>query len=362
MRATRITSPRALHQTTNVSKVGDIGGGRCNRGDAARDDIAKVPRHQAGRHVLQLPSMIKTSRLSSKVWVLSQMRRKAVRCFRAFSLDRKDCSPLDHVRTTGLHLLGFALLTFLPGAGSPARAQPLFENSVVSNDLDFIRADDPAAGWCMGAASDPATLEMPDKRTDSLLLSGVTRRLISFMDGTTVEIWTNPAVPDGKATDALHTEVANAVAKLPRRMRNLLSHIIIHDGDEPAFAEDQGRFFVLYAGNIARRLATHDLEETVFHEAAHATLDVPFASDLAWQEAQQSDGVFLTRYAEEWPMREDLAESALFAWAVLVHPGRLPIDVETAVKDRIPARLKVLAEIFKDDLLMDPADKRPDCG
>jgi hypothetical protein len=144
-------------------------------------------------------------------------------------------------------------------------------------------------------------------------------------------------------------------------MRETLSHIVIHAGEETSFAEDQGRFFVLYTGTIARRIAAGDLQETVFHEAVHATLDVPFASDSAWRAAQAQDGAFITRYAERWPQREDLAESALFGWTVLAQPGRLPADIERQVRLLMPARLKVLEAIYAGDIDIVPPAVRPEC-
>lgn len=47
----------------------------------------------------------------------------------------------------------------------PASADPIFPNSVVSNDIDFIREDDPEAGFCLNFVG-TSRAEMPDKRTD----------------------------------------------------------------------------------------------------------------------------------------------------------------------------------------------------
>ena len=59
--------------------------------------------------------------------------------------------------------------------------------------------------------------------------------------------------------------VAEAVGKLPTFMRRTLDHVVIHRGDETAFGESDGHFFVLYSENIKTRIRNHDLEETVFH-------------------------------------------------------------------------------------------------
>ena len=142
--------------------------------------------------------------------------------------------------------------------------------------------------------------------------------------------------------------VADAVAKLPFDMRRRLHHVVIHHGDETASAEKDAGFFVLYHANIAKRIAAHDLEETVFHESVHATLDKRYANSRAWRQAQNADDAFITRYAQNNPGKEDLAESALFAWAVLQYPGRLPGEVEAEVRRIMPHRLAFFAKLFGD--------------
>ncbi|MEM9270042.1 MAG: hypothetical protein AAGA78_14030, partial [Pseudomonadota bacterium] len=130
------------------------------------------------------------------------------------------------------------------------------------------------------------------------------------------------------------------------QMRALLNHVVIHAGNETAFAEDEGRLFVLYDQNIQARLGTRDLQETVFHESVHATLDVPHKDSRAWRQAQRRDGAFVTQYAARNPNQEDLAETALFAWAMIKHPGRLGPQIEAGVEARAAQRLAFLRALF----------------
>ena len=112
------------------------------------------------------------------------------------------------------------------------------------------------------------------------------------------------------------------------------------------FAEDKGHFFVLYSENVKKRIRSHDIEETIFHESVHATLDDDYLGNADWIEAQKSDGAYVTRYAAERPDKEDMAESALFAYTILYHPGRLPEDVERQVKALMPNRLAYFDTLF----------------
>lgn len=257
-------------------------------------------------------------------------------------------------------MLRHSLVIAALGLAGPAAADPLFPNSVTSNDLDFIREDDPGAAFCLRLDT-RAQAEMPDKRNDILFVADVRQFSAHYADGPIVGLWVHPAIAAEDEARTLASAVAAAVAKLPTGMRALLGHVVIHAGDETAFAEDLGRFFVLYADNIRARLSTHDLQETVFHESVHATLDVPHADSPGWRAAQSADGAFVTAYAADNPEGEDMAESALFAWAMLTHPGRLPPEVAAGVAARIPNRLAYFEALFADLPPPDPALAPPHC-
>lgn len=239
------------------------------------------------------------------------------------------------------------LLALLLCSSLPAEAETLFENSIVSNDLDFIRDTDAGTPSCT-TYKGQFRAEMPDKRYEALLSDNVDVLQIAFNDGTSLALWVHPDFGGWKKVEDTLASIEGALAKLPRFMRARLDHVVLHKGDETAFAEDAGRFFVLYSENIKERISTHDLEETVFHEAVHASMDIPLASSPQWQDAQKADGTYVTDYAKEYPTREDLAETALFAWTLLKHPGRLPKHVESGLRRLIPNRLKLLNTVFAD--------------
>lgn len=236
--------------------------------------------------------------------------------------------------------LVFSLI--LASAPSGLLAQPLYLNSVASNDLDFILADDPGACWSI-AENEGGRTEMYDPRRDSLFVEGAFHFDVSFPDQQ-IRINVHPDVGDPQKRAV---EAATSLSRLPIQMRNALRQVNILDGDGAAWEEAQGGFFTLYDGLMERRLAEHDLDETVFHESAHVALDPLLSSDLDWHSNQIADGEFITKYATENPNKEDIAESALFAWTMLYHPGRLPPDVEAAVRDTMPNRLEYLGNMLE---------------
>lgn len=249
---------------------------------------------------------------------------------------------------TVLKPLIFSLL--LASAPSGLLAQPLYPNSVASNDLDFILADDPGACWSIAEDGGGRT-EMYDPRRDTLFVDSAFHFDVTFSDQK-VRINVHPDVRDPQQRAM---EAAASISRLPPQMRNELRYVNILDGDGAAWEETLGGFFTLYDGFMERRLAEHDLDETVFHESAHVALDPLLSSDPDWQSNQIADDAFITQYAAEQPDKEDIPESALFAWTMLHHPGRLPTDVEAAVRDIMPNRLEYLGNMLEDYL-------PPSCG
>ena len=51
---------------------------------------------------------------------------------------------------------------------------------------------------------------------------------------------------------------------------------MLHKGDGTNSSEDEGGFIILYSDKIDTRVINNDLEETVFHEAAHVTFDIQY--------------------------------------------------------------------------------------
>ena len=256
----------------------------------------------------------------------------------------------------------FRLVSILAAVafGGMASAQTLYPNSVVSNDLEFIKTSDPGVFSCLRYGGQ-VTAEMVDKRHDELMAKNVFAYDALYSDGTKVGIFVHPDIGGQGAAAKLARQAADPVGKLPTMMRAKLDRVIIHKGDETAFAEDQGRFFVLYSRNMAKRIRTHDLEETVFHESVHATLDIPHARSSKWKSAQRKDGGFVTKYGRDNPQQEDMAESALFAYAMVTYPGRLPTAVEAKVRQIMPNRLAFFERLFSAKPQFHRVGPKPDC-
>ncbi|MEO0473625.1 MAG: hypothetical protein AAF206_28700 [Bacteroidota bacterium] len=191
-----------------------------------------------------------------------------------------------------------------------------------------------------------ADKEMPDKRNNDLFDVNTYVFEASFTDGKVVEIWAHSSFGSEMAAKEYAEKLGPRLGKLPEVMRNPLSHVVLHKGDEGAFAEAAANFFVLYSDNMDERIDNNDLEETVFHESVHASLDAMHLENDAWLAAQNDDNAFITEYAQDIPIKEDLAESALFVYTMKTYPGRLSNEIESWVRENIPNRYAYISQIF----------------
>ena len=225
--------------------------------------------------------------------------------------------------------------------------EPLFPNSVVSNDIDFIREADPDSFMSL-AFIGLDNKEMPSSISNNLFDTGTYVFSATFSDGETLEIWCHSSFQSQAAAEEYANKLCPRLGKLPAFQRNMLDHVVIHTGNAGAFAEIQGQFFVLYADNIDSRISTNDLEETVFHESVHASYQFMYQDDSSWLSAQSSDSAFVTEYGQANPRLEDMAESALFAYTLITFPGRLSEDIENWLLTNIPNRLEWFGVIYTD--------------
>lgn len=231
-------------------------------------------------------------------------------------------------------------------------------DSTADTVFDIIEADDPSSFRCLTDIGRGAR-QIWDKRVDGEPVVEAFLFTADYSDGASIEIAVNPefATLDKARAEAMRHAIP--LGRLPSMLRAGIGRFSIHGGNE-GFHAGKGQI-VVYSERSTRRIAQAHLEESLFHEAVHATLDDEHRTAAAWQEAQRRDGGFLTSYAQATPDREDLAETALFAFALLHHPDRFPpVDTQT-VREAVPNRLAYIAQLFprEQPLTSEAQDLRP---
>src|SRR5262249_16794753 len=165
--------------------------------------------------------------------------------------------------------------------------------------------------------------EMPDKRGKAPLCQKAFLFVARFKDGTSVHLSIDADFGTEEEARKEALRYTPGLGSLPTALRNGVDRVVVHKGGEDTTAFSDVGLMVLYSENATKRIGTHDLEETVFHESVHAAWDKLHEKSPPWLEAQKRDGGFVTDYAAKNPS-EDLAETALFAFALLPHTNRIP--------------------------------------
>lgn len=226
------------------------------------------------------------------------------------------------------------------------QVSPLFKYSITSNDIDFIKDGDSDAFESFIYLKQERK-EMPGANTNELFDEKAYIFKASFSNQKELEIWCHSSFISKDKAEEYVAKLCPRLGKLPEIQRDMLNHVVIHTGNRTAFAETEGRFFVLYSENMDTRIRNNDLEETVFHESVHASLQDIYENTSEWKTAQEKDKNYITSYAMEKPSLEDMPESALFCYTLIKYPGRLSTEIENWVKEYIPNRLEFFKTIYQ---------------
>ncbi len=244
----------------------------------------------------------------------------------------------------GVHNLSFFGISSHAGPTAPA---PLYPSSVVGTDFDFITDDDPNAFQHLEYVGF-IQFEMPDKRPHSEpLVQDAYVFEAYFNDGTQISIAMDKDFGSREVAEQDAQRYTPRLGKLPTLYRMNIRHIVVHKGgpDTTAFSDDKGHFFIIYSDNATKRIGTHDLEETFFHEGTHASIQSHYLTSAAWQNAKAADNAYVTEYAKT-DDQEDFAESALFAYTIIYNPERIPVSERAKIEQLIPNCIAFFRTIF----------------
>ena len=175
-----------------------------------------------------------------------------------------------------------------------------------------------------------------DRRPDTVIKVNAYLFDVSYAWGT-MEFQVNPEFGSREAARSEVDAYAAPLGRVPAFMMKDAEVAEINAGDG-LFSGGTGTFGI-HTGHGQELIDAGYLEEVLFHEAAHVSLDAEHAPAAAWVAAQEADGVFISTYAEEHPQGEDVAET-IVAWFALRHlPERIGQADQAAIAYAIPNRL-----------------------
>jgi len=221
--------------------------------------------------------------------------------------------------------------------------QPPFSGTIFL-DPDIITADDSSA-FVSITAKGKGERTIYDRRVNDWITIFAHLFYIQYADGLTMEAQVNPEFSDQEA--AIEAEkYARAVGLLTTSLRIDVDALWINKGTE--LYGGGNRSILIHTGQTVEYERDGILEETLVHEATHTSLDDPHATHSGWLQAQEADNNYISTYARDYPLREDLAETYLLHLSLRHRRERISVDLANTILETIPNRLEYLDNLALD--------------
>jgi len=166
---------------------------------------------------------------------------------------------------------------------------------------------------------------------------------------TIVEIQVNPEFNEEEALQQAE-RYAFVIGQLPGFLFRDLETVWIHKGDYDFGGGNNN--LLIHVGRGENYIADGILEETFIHEGTHTSVDSHHRDEELWLLAQQMDTVSISTYGEEFPQREDLAETMPLYLALRYRPDKLSEEMRSTIQTTIPNRIAYLdCQQFSMDIL-----------
>lgn len=224
----------------------------------------------------------------------------------------------------------------LVGAMTPmAGAAPPFSGTIFI-EPNVITAADPTTFVRLADAGRGSRLVF-DRRADAFVTINAHLFTAFYSDGLRAEVQVNPEFGGVAAARAEAATYAEVIGRLPAYLRADVQTITIHRGVQPFGGGNDN--LLIHVGQAALYVADGILEETLFHEATHTSMDARHAAAPGWLAAQAADGEFISTYARDNPAREDVAESLLPYYALRYRRDRISTVNADLFAATIPNRI-----------------------
>ncbi|PIC63504.1 hypothetical protein CSV79_11535 [Sporosarcina sp. P13] len=210
-------------------------------------------------------------------------------------------------------------------------------------DPNIITANDPSSFKKLSYVG-KETRTMYDRRSASWIVAVPYLFRAEYYDGNTIEIQVNPEFKSIGQAESQALRFAGPIGQLPNYLREKVLTVWIHKGKE-AFGGGNHNLLI-HTEQADEYIGLGVLEEVLFHEATHTSIDPLYSNHLGWKAAQQADGNFISTYAKEFPEREDLAESFLMYYAYRQNPTRISEEMISTIRKTMPNRINFFDQQF----------------
>ena len=234
-------------------------------------------------------------------------------------------------------LLHCVSIIFIIMIGKTYAAEPPFRGTIFINP-NIVIASDPSVFKSISYKG-IGSRTMFDRRKSS---GWVTLKPFlfdaKFEDESIIEMQVNPEFKDNSTAEIEARKYAWLIGQLPAVLRKDIQTSWIHKGIKPFGGGNNN--ILIHTGQTKEYERDGILEETLIHEATHTSLDSYHVKTRAWYDAQSSDNNFISIYARDNPLREDIAESFLTYLAAIHRSDRIPSNLRSKILRAIPNRIK----------------------
>lgn len=254
----------------------------------------------------------------------------------------------------------FAWVIVLTGCAAPSQtttSQPTVEDQEVEEqEVEFfegtvyispdVLTPESPTDFLAITARGTMVRETFDRRTNDWVEEVMHVYAASYQCSFEVDVLVNIEFSESEAKN-LAEGYARVLGQLPIAARSQVYELWIHAGDFPAGGGNQS---ILIHTDLAERDQDY-IEEIFIHESAHTSLDWQFGGlvrETDWIAASALDAGFVSSYAEQFPDREDIAESfgAYALWLQATEKPGLKADAQR-IEALIPKRLGFFDQMGK---------------
>ena len=164
-----------------------------------------------------------------------------------------------------------------------------------------------------------------------------------FKKGNDITIQVNSEFKTKDKAEKKALKYGTMIGQLPYFLKENIFILTIHKGNKPwgcCSNSSGGNEITIHTGDSGAKGRCG--EETMQHEAGHALGGE--SSFSSWTIAQEADNKFISKYAKEFPVREDVAETINWWIAVRCKPDKISKTNYKKILEAIPNRLKYLDE------------------
>lgn len=164
-----------------------------------------------------------------------------------------------------------------------------------------------------------------------------------FKNGKDVIVRVNSEFKTKEKAEKKATKYSKMVGQIPNFLKTSLKTITIHKGNK---RWGGGNFDILiHTGDQWSKGKCG--EEVMLHEGGHVSLDETWGGLIPlndWKKVAKLDGKYISKYAKEFPDREDISETINWWIAVRCKQDRISKSNYKKILKGIPNRLKYLDE------------------